>query len=107
MDKKYKYRHGDEATWVPLHHRWTPYVGPVVWTGPNGDRHHRLKIDHNWQLLGVGEVSPEKTLSCTYLSRALPSDPFPSPRGSLIGEIGWFNEKLGRIQRTPPIVNPR
>ena len=76
-------------------------------TGPDGTRHHRLKVFSDWQVTGTGEASPEKTLSCTYLSRAPQSDPFPSPRGSLIGEIGWFNDKLGYIKRTPPIVIPR
>ena len=45
MDKKYKYRHGDEATWVPLHHRWTPYVGPVVWTGTE----NALVVTRHWR----------------------------------------------------------
>ena len=75
--------------------------------GPDGDRHHRLKVEHDWQVIGTGEDSPEKTLSCTYLSRALPSDPFPTPRGTLIGEIGWFHDKIGRMKRTPPCIIAR
>ncbi|XP_052225431.1 uncharacterized protein LOC127840994 [Dreissena polymorpha] len=75
---------------VPPHHQWTPYAGPVIWTGPEGSRDYRPRLFKDWQLLGIGADSPEKTLSATYISRAPIDTPFGKPRTELIGEIGWF-----------------
>lgn len=75
---------------VKPHNEWTPYAGPVMWTGPDGTRDFRPRLFKDWQPLGIGDVSPEKTLSATYISRALDDQPFGKPRRDMIGEIGWF-----------------
>ncbi|XP_045177059.2 uncharacterized protein LOC123537414 [Mercenaria mercenaria] len=85
-----KVKDDDQKQEVKPHNEWTPYAGPVVWTGPDGDRDFRPRLFKDWQLLGIGDVSSEKTLSATYISRAPQDQPFGKPRNEMIGEIGWF-----------------
>ncbi|WAR03186.1 hypothetical protein MAR_009744 [Mya arenaria] len=80
----------EPAEQVPPHHEWTPYKGPLVWTGPDSNRNYRPHQCRDWQSLGVGELSAEKTLSATYIRRAPDDQPFPSTRAGAMGEIGWF-----------------
>ncbi|KAL4224600.1 hypothetical protein ACF0H5_015299 [Mactra antiquata] len=75
---------------VEPHHQWAPYAGSLLWTGPDGNRDYRPKLFNDWQVLGIGDNSPEKTLSSTYISRAPADQPFGRSRSEMIGEIGWF-----------------
>lgn len=70
--------------------KWTDFLHLIFFTGPDGDRDFRPKLFKDWQQLGIGDVSPEKTLSATYISRAPSDQPFGKQRNEIIGEIGWF-----------------
>lgn len=78
-----------EASNTPAEHKWTPYSGPVLFTGPSGLRDYRAQTQPNQQMVGTGERSAEFTSNLAYLSRPPPGDSFPLAKNGRIGEIGW------------------
>ncbi|XP_005094898.2 uncharacterized protein LOC101855712 [Aplysia californica] len=74
---------------IPAEHKWTPYSGPVLFTGPSGLRDYRSNQQPFQQMVGVGERSAEFTSDLAYLSRPPPGTSFPLAKNGRIGEIGW------------------
>lgn len=77
------------TSYVPMHKEWTAYVGPVVYTGPNGERDQKVSVSLDFQMVGIGDRSPEITSQMGYLSRPPPGTKFPKAKHGQIGEIGW------------------
>lgn len=57
--------------------------------GPDGNCDHRVTVEPEHRYVGIGTMSWEGTSETDYLWRAAPSTPFPRPRSSKVGEIGW------------------
>ncbi|XP_071120431.1 uncharacterized protein [Mytilus edulis] len=74
---------------LPSHREWTAFVGPVVYTGPNGERDQNVSVNLDFQMVGSGDRSPEITSQMSYLSRPPPGSTFPKAKHKQIGEIGW------------------
>lgn len=74
---------------LPSHREWTAFVGPVVYTGPNGERDQKVTVSRDFQMVGIGDRSPEITSQMSYLSRPPPGCKFPKAKNGQIGEIGW------------------
>ncbi|KAL5007469.1 hypothetical protein ScPMuIL_016275 [Solemya velum] len=82
----------------PTHHRWTPYSGPVLFTGPSGNRDHRVSVTDDFQMVGIGKQSNELTGQLTYLNRPSPGEPFPKAKNGQVGEIGWPHETFKLVK---------
>ncbi|OWF51930.1 uncharacterized protein LOC110448398 [Mizuhopecten yessoensis] len=71
------------------HQMWTAYQGPVLYTGPDGNRHHRTTTFERFQMVGEGDRSTEVTSQTGYLNRPPPGQAFPKAKNGQVGEIGW------------------
>ncbi|XP_069132555.1 protein SPMIP2-like isoform X2 [Argopecten irradians] len=71
------------------HQMWTAYQGPVLFTGPDGNRQHRTTTHDKFQMVGEGDRSLEVTSQMNYLNRPPPGQAFPKAKNGQIGEIGW------------------
>lgn len=61
----------------------------LICPGPDGIRDHRVAVDEEHRYVGEGSMSPEGTSELDYLWRAPKFFPFPRPKSSSVGEIGW------------------
>ncbi|KAM8910443.1 protein SPMIP2 [Spinachia spinachia] len=77
-----------------------PHVGQrMLFTGPGGIGDYRPRSNYFPRCTGVGASSPEATGDLSYLCRAAPHGPPPTPRHSRVGEVGWgwqYNHLLNR-----------
>ncbi|GFO41719.1 histone-lysine N-methyltransferase SETMAR [Plakobranchus ocellatus] len=69
-------------------HKWTPYSGPVLFTGPSGLRDYRANVTTFQQAVGEGDRSNEFTSDLSYLNRDPPGSRFPLAKNGRINEIG-------------------
>ncbi|KAK3796973.1 hypothetical protein RRG08_057218 [Elysia crispata] len=69
-------------------HKWTPYSGPVLFTGPSGLRDYRAQVNTFQQAVGEGDRSDEFTSDLSYLNRDPPGSKFPLAKNGRINEIG-------------------
>ncbi|KAL3877719.1 hypothetical protein ACJMK2_035384 [Sinanodonta woodiana] len=66
-----------------------PWKGRVLYTGPCGVTDHRVRVEPENRYIGIGTMSREGSSEVSYLWRAAPNTPFPRPKTSRVGEIGW------------------
>ncbi|KAK3091568.1 hypothetical protein FSP39_020850 [Pinctada imbricata] len=66
-----------------------PWKGRMLFTGPDAIRDHQVKVDDEHRQVGIGSMSVEWTSEANYLWRAAPGTPFPRPRSTKVGEVGW------------------
>ncbi|KAL3841334.1 hypothetical protein ACJMK2_019495 [Sinanodonta woodiana] len=74
---------------TPSHQSWRAFQGPVLFTGPNGSRDHRVAVQSDFQMVGIGARSREITSQISYLNRDAPGASFPKAKNGQVGEIGW------------------
>ena len=60
-----------------------------TFSGPDAIRDHQVAVDDEHRYVGEGTMSPEGTSEVEYLWRAPKGIPFPRPKSSCVGEIGW------------------
>jgi len=73
-----------------------PQLGPhdtyarqaLMFTGPDGLRHHRVTTHSNPEVVGENEASQERTGALSYMFRAPKDSPFPLAKNGRLGEIG-------------------
>ncbi|XP_041365463.1 uncharacterized protein LOC121380626 [Gigantopelta aegis] len=83
---------------IPAHHKWMPYTGPVVFTGPSGLRDYRASTFDGYQAIGIGARSEESTAEVSYINRTAPGQMFQKPKNRQIGEIGWEYETFKLVK---------
>lgn len=66
----------------------------VLFTGPDGIRDYKAKVDAEHRYVGEGTMSPEGTSEADYLWRAPSSTPHPKSKSISVGEIGWGVNEL-------------
>nr|XP_046262494.1 uncharacterized protein C4orf45 [Scatophagus argus]XP_046262495.1 uncharacterized protein C4orf45 [Scatophagus argus] len=69
----------------------------MIFTGPDGIGDYRPRSNYFPWYIGVGASSPETTSDVSYLYRAAPHAPPPTPRRGYVGEVGWgwqYNQLL-------------
>ncbi|XP_034311243.2 uncharacterized protein [Magallana gigas] len=66
-----------------------PWKGRMLFTGPDGNCDHRVTVETDHRYTGIGTMSVEGTSEANYLWRPATATPFPRPRTSNVGEIGW------------------
>lgn len=66
-----------------------PWKGRVLFTGPDMIGDHRVTVQQEHRQIGIGTMSPEGTSETDYLWRASTATPFPRPRSTRVGEVGW------------------
>ncbi|KAL4239403.1 hypothetical protein ACF0H5_000219 [Mactra antiquata] len=90
-DQRPQYIGISEEPCHPTNILWTdePWKGRVLYTGPDGICDHRVTVEPEHRYVGIGTMSEEGTSETDYLWRAAPSTPFPRPKTSKVGEIGW------------------
>lgn len=65
--------------------------------GPDGIGDYRPRSNYFPWYIGAGALSPEATGDLSYLCRAAPHAPPPTPRQNYVGEVGWgwqYNQLL-------------
>ncbi|XP_046577682.1 uncharacterized protein C4orf45 homolog [Haliotis rubra] len=72
-----------------------PTLNPrMLFTGPDYNRDHRVTVQPENRMVGIGTMSQEGTSEVDYLWRAAPNTPFPRPKTCRVGEIGWGIEQF-------------
>lgn len=61
----------------------------LLYIGPDGNCDHRVTVETDHRYTGIGTMSVEGTSEANYLWRPATATPFPRPRTSNVGEIGW------------------
>ena len=87
-----------QSNGISSHREWAAFEGPVVYTGPNGERDQNVSVSRDFQMVGSGDRSPEITSQMSYLSRPPPGTKFPKARNRQIGEIGWLYETFNIVK---------
>ncbi|ESO87212.1 hypothetical protein LOTGIDRAFT_229341 [Lottia gigantea] len=66
-----------------------PNNGRMYFTGPEGNREHRVAVASENRAIGIGKQSLENSSEADYLWRASPRAPFPKSKSETVGSIGW------------------
>ncbi|XP_071107027.1 protein SPMIP2-like isoform X1 [Haliotis cracherodii] len=61
----------------------------MLFTGPDYNRDHRVTVQPENRMVGIGTMSKEGTSESDYLWRAAPRTPYPRSKSSMVGGIGW------------------
>ncbi|XP_064643282.1 uncharacterized protein LOC135497345 [Lineus longissimus] len=63
--------------------------GSMLFSGPDGLRPYRMRVEDEHRYVGIGTMSPEGTSEANYLWNSPESTPHHRPRTAMVGEIGW------------------
>ncbi|KAK6170684.1 hypothetical protein SNE40_019014 [Patella caerulea] len=66
-----------------------PKNGRMYFTGPEGNRDHRVTVQDEHRAIGIGTMTPERTSDANYIWRTNPRNPFPTAKSQEVGGIGW------------------